>query len=331
MSVPVEQDKPLLVVVGPTGSGKSALALHLAERFEGEIVNCDSVQVYRDLDTGSGKLPVSARRSIPHHLLDVAGPAEDYTAGDYARQARAALAEISDRGKLPIVAGGTGFYLRALLWGLSPAPKRQQDLRERLSQLAVRRPEALHRALRRLDPEAAGRIHANDHQKLIRALELAYVRGHTGSGGTRPPRDPLRGYRILKLGLNPPRHELRGRIDRRTLEMFRHGLIEETRALLSEGYGADQRGALQSLGYKQAQLVLTGALDRASAIRECQTRTRQYAKRQMTWFRSDPDIRWLTGFGDDAEVAGSAVAMVRAFLDTASPAAARVSGPPAGA
>ena len=295
----------LLVVLGPTGAGKSDLALYLARELDGEIVNCDSVQVYQNLDIGSAKVPIEARSGIPHHLIDVIPPTGELTAGAYAALARRALAEIAGRGKLPIVAGGTGFYLRALLDGLSPAPIRNTQLRARLKRLAERRPGALHRFLRTRDKEAARRIHANDRQKLIRAIELSLsLQGL--------PRQPLTGFRILKIGLNPERRALYERINRRSLEMFHSGLIEETRALLAAGLQADSK-ALQVLGYKQAVRAINGNLSVSDAARECQTKTRQYAKRQMTWFRAEPNVEWLTGFGNDPHIQLAALMLAQSL------------------
>ncbi|HXE10897.1 MAG TPA: tRNA (adenosine(37)-N6)-dimethylallyltransferase MiaA [Bryobacteraceae bacterium] len=301
--------KPLLVIFGPTASGKSELALKLAARFDGEIVNCDSVQIYRDFNIGSAKLAPAERRGIPHHLIDMAGARDHFTAGDYSRLAREALAVISNRNKLPIVCGGTGFYLRALLDGLSPAPARSHTLRERLSHIARSRRESLHRLLRRADPQTAARIHANDHQKLIRAIEMAYLERTVTSEIQSRPRDPLTGYEILKIGLNPDRKELYKRLDARSEEMFARGLVEETRSLLQQGYEPDSK-PMQSLGYRQALAVLSGAETLDAAIRLCQTKTRQYAKRQMTWFRSESNVHWLQGFGSDPEVVEEAVGLV---------------------
>ncbi len=284
----------LIAIVGPTGAGKSALALALAERFDGEIVNFDSVQVYRGLNIGSAKTPVEERRGIPHHLIDVVEPDEDFTAGDFARRAEACLRDISGRRKLPILAGGTGFYLRSLLSGLSPAPARNEALRERLTQLALRRPFALNRFLRRLDKAAANRIHPNDHQKSIRAIELATTVSSPA------PRKSLEGFRTLKIGLNPDRAALYERLNRRSAAMFELGLLEETRDLISSGIATDAKG-LQSLGYKQAVAVLEGRITIKDAIEEVQTRTRQYAKRQMTWFRREGEVHWLSGFGEEMQ------------------------------
>ncbi len=298
----------LIVILGPTGSGKSALALSLAERCHGEIINCDSVQVYRGLDLGSAKTPPDQRRGIPHHLLDIAGPEADLTAGAYASLARTVLAELSTRQALPLVVGGTGFYLRSLLDGLSPAPGRDPALRQRLYKVTERRPSALHRLLSRRDPSAAARIHPNDHQKLIRAIEIS------ADPAPLSPRQPLTGYSVLKIGLNPSRPELHQRLNQRTAAMFRDGLLAETQALLDAGLPANAK-SLQSLGYKQAVQVLVGQLTVEQGIEKCQTRTRQYAKRQITWFRRETDVHWLDGFGDDPAIQARAAHLLMSSIE----------------
>lgn len=300
--------RPLLVIAGPTGSGKSALALLLAGPFAGEIVNCDSLQLYKGLNIGTAKPSAEARRGVPHHLIDALDPQSVYSAGDYARDARAVLAEISARNRFPIVTGGTGFYLKALLEGLPELPPRDETLRLRLAERENRRPGALHRMLRRLDPAAAARIHAADAQKLIRALEVRLL-----TKSAAPPRssgEGLRGYRVLKLGLNPDRTRLNEVLDARTREMFRGGLIEEVRNLLAAGCSGEEK-PFESLGYKQALAVVRGRMTQEDAIASTQLETRQYAKRQMTWFRRDAQIVWLAGFGD--EVADAAIAAVEQF------------------
>ncbi len=306
---------PLIVVLGPTGSGKSDLALVLAERLNGEVISCDSIQVYRGLDVGSAKLTPEQRKRIPHHLIDVIHTDGELTAGAYSRMARQALSGIKARDKVPVIAGGTGFYLRALLDGLSPAPGRDKELRSRLSEAARRRPGALHRLLRRRDPQLAARIHANDHQKLIRAIELAAIAGQPASKVQSEPREALGGFSVLKLGLAPERAELYRKLNERSAVMFRSGLLEETRALLDAGFSPVCK-ALQSLGYKQAVQVLRGELTAEAAIRECQTKTRQYAKRQMTWFRSEADLHWLNGFGNEEPIQAEALGLSFGFITT---------------
>jgi len=294
---------PLVVVLlGPTGSGKTALSLKLAERFNGEIVSCDSVAVYRGMELGTAKPTGEERARVPHHLIDVAEPDEPFTAGAYSRAARAALREIAARGRVPIVTGGTGLYLRALTLGLFPGPPRQQAMRDRLIRsFHEKSSHWLHRMLTRLDPKSAQRIHANDTPKLIRALEVLFTTGQTLSDTleARPDlaRDPLIGFRLLRIGLNPPRTALYERLDRRCAEMFAAGLVEETRGLMAR-FGPVK--ALDSLGYKQARAVLDETLTMDEAIKAAQQGHRNYAKRQMTWFRREPEVRWVEGFGDDA-------------------------------
>src|SRR5271169_3266966 len=229
----IPSDPLLVVLLGPTASGKSALAIHLAERISGEIVSCDSVAVYRYFEIGTAKPSREDRARIPHHLIDVVEPGEPFTAGEYARQARTALTEIAQRGSLPIVVGGTGLYLHALLEGLFPGPQRSDDLRERLRQrVADRGSTYLHRLLRRLDPAAASTIHPNDAPKLIRAIEVCLTtRGPMSELWRERGRDTLRGFRIFRLGLSPPREQLYDRINQRAAQMFDDGLIAETRSL----------------------------------------------------------------------------------------------------
>ncbi len=304
---------PLIVVAGPTASGKTALALHLAELCGGEIVSCDSVAIYRGLDIGSAKPSEAERARVPHHCLDLLDPNQPANAGDYARVAREVLNKISSRGKLPIVAGGTGLYLRALLGGLAPSPARDEGLRERLRRFAIRRGDgALHRVLRRRDPAAAAAIHPHDLPKLIRSLEVTLLARKTQSEQWAAGRAPLEGYRILQIGLNPPRPELYSRINVRAAAMFTRGLLEET-ADLYEEYGETGR-ALGSLGYAQALRVLRGEAPLAEAITEAQAGHRHYAKRQLTWFRREPQMRWLSGFGDDPAIQADALALTQAHL-----------------
>ncbi len=303
--------EPLLVVIlGPTASGKTALALALAECFGGEIVNCDSVALYRALEIGTAKPSPHDRARAPHHLLDVIDPTEFFTAGEYARRARTVLKNIKQRGRLPIAVGGTGLYLRALLQGLSPGPPRSEELRTRLRKRAKERdPRYLHKILTRLDAESAARIHPNDIPKIIRAIEVCLASRQRMTELWKRGRKPLHGFRILRLGLDPERDALYHRIDERAQKMFDSGLLEETARLL-EKYG-ETAGPLNSLGYKQARQLLRGEISREQAIAAAQQAHRNYAKRQMTWFGREPGVHWLAGFGDDADVQAEAVAQVQ--------------------
>src|SRR3954470_19775465 len=312
---------PLLVaIVGPTGSGKTALSLALAARFGGEIVNCDSVAVYREFYLGTAKPSPEERARARHHLLDILAPDEYMTAGDYARRAREALTDIKGRGSLPIVVGGTGLYLRALLEGLFAGPERSEKLRERLRRRAADRgPGYLHRILQRLDPASAGSIHSNDLPKLIRAIEVCLASRQKLSELWQRGRDPLSGFRILRLGLDPERSELYERINQRARQMFETGLLEETQQLI-HNYGSSAR-PLTSLGYRQAVELLRGELSREEAVRAAQQGHRNYAKRQMTWFRREPDVQWFKGFGDQPSLQRQVSEIVAAHVqpDTSSP------------
>ncbi len=306
---------PVIIVLGPTGSGKSDLALTLAGQTGGEIVNCDSVQVYRGFDIGTAKIPLESRRGIRHHLLDILGPGEELSAGSYAQQARQVITEIHQRGGVPIVTGGTGFYLRALLDGLSPAPGRDPVLRDRLQAMESRRVGILHRVLRRHDRAAAARIHTNDTHKLIRAIEITFLSGEPVTQAQAAPRQAFAGIAALKLGLAPERQLLNSRLNERANWMFQNGLIEETKRLTESGYAYDSK-PMQSVGYKQAVQVIRGQLSLACAVHECQAKTRQYAKRQVTWFRAERGVQWLNGFGSDDCVRQTAVQSAFSFLFT---------------
>ena len=335
----LEREPLVVIVLGPTASGKTALSLAIARRFGGEIVSCDSVAMYREFEIGTAKPSAAEREEIPHHLLDCVDPLADVSAGDYARQARQVLREIAlresvlrenaPRRHLPIVSGGTGLYLRALLEGLFPGPQRSEELRDKLRKRAEKRgPEHLHRILLRLDASAANRIHANDVAKVIRAIEvcLASRQPFRGTSPRTSPRtfprtmtelwqqgrEPLQGFRILRLGLNPEREALYARINQRAAIMFDRGLIEETERLLAK-YG-EQARPLASLGYKQALQFLHGELDQESALAAAQQAHRNYAKRQITWFRRERDVYRLAGFGDDPEIQAEGMAAVEPDL-----------------
>jgi tRNA dimethylallyltransferase len=306
-------DQPLLVLVGPTASGKTSLALRLAEAFNGEIISCDSVAVYREMEIGTAKPTREERALIQHHMIDIVSPDQACTAGDYSRQAREALTGITERVHLPIVAGGTGLYLRALIDGLFPAPPQKPGLRARLRTLTTTRgPSYLHRLLTRLDPTAAAAIHANDVPKVIRAIEVSLAAEGPLTQQWQKGRNALTGYRILRLGLNPPRDRLYERINQRAAAMFDRGLIEETERLIAR-YGPDCR-PLTSLGYAEAMAVLQNKVTREQAVAQAQQGHRNYAKRQLTWFRREPNMHWLEGCGSDEDIMEQALRLVAAHL-----------------
>ncbi len=301
---------PLPIVLGPTGSGKSELGIRIALEFGGEIVNYDSVQVYRRFQIGTAKVPEAERRGIPHHLIDVIEPEELFTAGDFARVARKVLEEISARGQIPVLVGGTGFYLRALLEGLSPGPQRQDELRAKLQLREQLRPGSLHRILTRLDPTAAARIHRNDFNKTMRALEVRLLEGRPITELFSQGRAPLQGFRPIRIGLNPDRSLLYRKLDQRTASMFERGLAAEVRQLLASGVTIEAK-PFTSLGYKQALDVTRGLMTEEQAIASTQQETRRYAKRQLTWFRREPDVHWLGGFGDEPAVIAQAIGLIK--------------------
>ena len=271
----------------------------MALEFDGEVVNCDSLQFYDGLAIGTAKLPFSERAGVPHHLLDFLRPDEVFTAGAYSQLARPVLAEIAKRGRLPVVCGGSGFYLRALLDGLFEGPSGDPVLRERLAKIELRRPGQLHRCLRRLDPLSATRIAAADVNKLIRAVEVCLLeRRALSEVQAERGRTALTGFRSLLLGLDPPRAPLYSKINSRVEQMFANGLLDEVQALFAAGYDAKMK-AFEAVGYRQAAQYLAGEVDLAAAIADTQQRTRNYAKRQWTWFRRDPRVQWLSGFGTD--------------------------------
>jgi len=302
---------PLVAVVGPTASGKSALGVWLAERLGGEVVACDSTQLYGEFDIGTAKPSASERRGIPHHLMDVLGPQEEATAGGYRELAFAVLYDLRVRRKLPIFTVGTGLYLRALLEGLAEVPQRSEELRARLRASAEEHPPGhLHKLLKRLDPETASKIAPTDKQKLIRAIEVCLLARKPISELHREGRVPLEGWRALKIGLNPPRDQLVERIHSRTDAMLEGGWLEEVKSLLASGTSEDAK-PFDFIGYRELRGVLQKKISLAEAREAIQQATRRYAKRQLTWFRREQGVRWFSGFGDEPALRAEAMNWLR--------------------
>ena len=282
----------LVVIAGPTGSGKSELALRLAQHCSGEIVNYDSVQIYRGFDIGSAKPSPATRSVVPHHLFDIIEADQEFNAADFAAAARTVCNDIERRGRLPILAGGTFFYLRAVLSGLPVMPGRDEAIRKRIDRIASapRGPARLHRWMSRVDPESGRRIAPADRHRVERALEVWITSGRPISSW-RPPDAAKEELPSLKLALAVPREELVKRINDRVISMYRHGLVDETRALLDR-YQETAR-PFSTIGYKEAVAVIRGGMSESDAIEETQRRTRAYAKRQMTWLRAEAGVQWL--------------------------------------
>jgi tRNA dimethylallyltransferase len=301
----------LVAVVGPTASGKSALGVWLAERLGGEVVACDSTQLYRGFDIGTAKPSASERRGIPHHLIDVLGPADGATAGGYRHFALSVLEDFQRRKKLPIFTVGTGLYLRALLEGLAEVPQRSEKLRARLRASAKEHPPGhLHQILKRLDLETASKIAPADEQKLIRAIEVCLLARKPISELHREGRVPLEGWRVLKIGLNPPRDQLVERIHARTDAMLGRGWLEEVKSLLARGTSEDAK-PFDFIGYRELRGVLQEKISLAEAREAIQQATRRYAKRQLTWFRREQGVCWFSGFGDEPAVQAEAINWLR--------------------
>jgi tRNA dimethylallyltransferase len=314
MNVRMSELARLVVILGPTASGKSALGISLAERLGGEILVCDSTQVYRHFDIGTGKVPSAEQRGIPHHLVDLVDPDEVFTAGEYRRRALEVLADVRRRNKLPIITAGTGLYLRALLEGLADAPERSEELRERLRKKAQKHgPLYLHRVLARLDREAGARIAPRDTQKIIRAIEIRKLAAKPVGEVHRGGRSALAGFEIRKIGLRPPRDALYARINARVESMIAAGWPDEVRAVIARGVPADAK-PFQFIGYSDLYTRLvrrraSGSRAIAEAIPLIQQATRRFSKRQITWFRKEPEVHWLPGFGDDPQVLAPALAI----------------------
>ena len=310
---------PLVAIVGPTASGKTALGIRVAEKFGGEVIACDSTQVYRGFDIGTAKVRAEERRGSPHHLVDLCDPEAVFTAGEYRRRAVAVLEDLRRREKLPVFTVGTGLYLRALVEGLSEAPTRSEELRERLRRRAKERgSEYLHRVLARLDAAAAERIAPRDEPKIIRAIEVCLLTGRPMTELHRAGRPHLEGFSAVKIGLMPPRAELYARIEQRVEAMFASGWLEEVRGLVARGIAAKAK-PFEFIGYGELRAHVEGKSSLKEAVRATKQATRRYAKRQITWFRKESGVRWLHGFGDDPATATDAEAYLIEQLDARPP------------
>ncbi len=300
--------KPLVAILGPTATGKSALGLAIAEQFDGEIINCDSTAVYRGFDIGTDKVPAAERRGIPHHLIDIADPTEEYTAAQYGRDAAAVIADIHARGKLPILVGGTGFYYRALTRGLFPGPGKDAGLRERLDASATRKGvEWLHRMVARVDPESAARIQPRDRKRLIRALEVYFLTGKPLTAHFADTVSPLgKDVQIGAVALRMHAAWLAERLAARVAAQFDAGLLDEIRGLLAAGVPPDAR-PFGGLVYRQAMEHLRGVRDEAATRALVAQENRRYARRQLIWFRKEPNLVWFDGPGTNAEVQDSVI------------------------
>ncbi len=308
------RELPLVAIVGPTASGKSKLAVWLALQLGGEVIACDSTQMYRGFDIGTAKPSKEERQGVPHHLMDLLEPNEEATAGGFRERAIRVLEDLCKLERLPIFTVGTGLYLRALLEGLADVPQRSEGLRERLrASAAEHAPGHLHRTLRRLDPTSAEKIAAADEQKLIRAIEVCLLAKRPLSKVHQEGRTPLKGWRAVKIGLQPERENLYERIHMRTEAMLASGWREEVRVLVESGLPENAK-PFEFIGYRELRAVLRGEMKQEEARTAIQQATRRYAKRQMTWFRRDADVRWLSGFGDDPEIQQQALHYVRERL-----------------
>jgi tRNA dimethylallyltransferase len=297
----VEGRRPVLAVLGPTASGKTSLGLALAERYDGEVINCDSTAVYRGFDIGTDKLPIEARRGIAHHLIDIADPTEVYTAAQFARDAARVIREIHGRGRLPILIGGTGFYYRALTRGLFPGPGADEALRARLNRVAHRRGvERLHRMLQRADPESAARIMARDQKRLVRALEVYLATGRPLTEHFGETASLIADCDVIAIALRLPAEMTAERVARRVDEQFERGIVDEVRGLLASGVPPEAR-PFGGLVYRQVMELLRGLRDEAATRALITQENRRYARRQLIWFRKEPNLVWFDGPGERRE------------------------------
>ncbi|HEY2961926.1 MAG TPA: tRNA (adenosine(37)-N6)-dimethylallyltransferase MiaA [Pyrinomonadaceae bacterium] len=304
-------EPPVIAIVGPTASGKSTLGIEVALKLDGEIINCDSVQVYQDIQVATAKVPLAERKGVPHHLIDFVPPSINYTAVEWAREATKKIEEIESRGHLPLLVGGTGFYLRALRHPFFVSPQTDESLRRRVNRIRSQHgPEHLHRLLHRLDPRAAQQLYPRDWPRVQRAIEVCLQTGRSimDQKDERPePHESARRLRIFAL--NPPRAELYARINERTEAHFNAGLVEEVRELLARGV-APESNALGAHGYRRVVEYLQGKRDLGSAIEQTKLDVRHYAKRQLTWFRHEAGVEWFPGFGEEKAVWTSVLASV---------------------
>ncbi|HEY0376740.1 MAG TPA: tRNA (adenosine(37)-N6)-dimethylallyltransferase MiaA [Pyrinomonadaceae bacterium] len=307
-----QSPRPIPAIVGPTASGKSELGIELALRCGGEVINCDSVQVYRQIEIATAKVPIEERRGVPHHLIDFVPPEVNYTAGEWARAAARVIDEIEARGRIPVLVGGTGFYLRALRQPFFPGPKTDESLRRRLTEIRARRgPEHLHKMLTRLDPQSAAKLAPRDWSRVQRALEVRLQTGRNMSEqATERAEPPPCASRIRVFALNPPRAELYRRINERAEAHFAAGLVEEVRRLLDQGVPTDSN-ALGAHGYRRVVEYLRGERALASAVEQTKLDVRHYGKRQLTWFRREPGVEWVEGFGNDPAVQEKVIKAMR--------------------
>jgi tRNA dimethylallyltransferase len=297
----------LVAIVGPTASGKSSLGMRVARELGGEIVVCDSTQVYRGFDIGTSKPSESEQKSVRHHLIDLLEPDELFTAGVYRERAIEVLADLRERGRLPVMTVGTGLYMRALIDGFSDTPVRSEEVRTRLRTSAARHgADYLHRALRRIDSVAAARIGPRDEPKLMRAIEISLLAGKPVSEVQSARRQKLEGFRVIKIGLMPPRTALYERIERRTVEMMDRGWLAEVRELTAKGISPAAK-PFSFIGYGDLRAHLEGKHKLPAVVASIQQATRRYAKRQVTWFRPEKDVKWFEGFGDDAKLSADAL------------------------
>ena len=288
----------LIAILGPTATGKSALGIALAQQFGGEIVSCDSTAVYRGFDIGTDKVPLAERRGIPHHLIDVADPTEEYSAARYANEASAAIRDITRRGRLPILVGGTGLYYRALTRGFFPGPARDHALRTRLDRIAARRgPECLHRWLQRVDAPSAERIQRRDQKRLVRALEVYYLTGRPLTEHFASTESPLPDYRMTAIALQIPSEDTAERVARRVDQQFRQGLMDEVRGLLAAGVPPTAH-PFTGLVYRQALELLRGVRDERATRELIARENRRYSRRQLIWFRKEPNLQWIYAAGE---------------------------------